>query len=107
MRCHCDSVVVVEGINKCYSKDELLMHLIRYLFFISEHLKYQIETGHCPGKNNIHANMLSWNNIIYFLDITRSRPEVNSQSTSAISSAGGYTARLDVIRLDQVVHSLY
>ena len=54
------------------------MHLIRYLFFISEHLKYQIETGHCPGKNNIHANMLSWNNIRYFLQTS---PGADQKST--------------------------
>ena len=67
VRCHCDNVAVVEVTNNGYSRDKLLMHLLRCLFFISEHLKVQIEVVHCPGKDNIHADTLSRNDMDRFL----------------------------------------
>lgn len=70
VRCHCDNMAVVEVMNNGYSKDKLLIHLIRCLFFISEHFKYQVEVVHCPGKNNICADALSRNNISLFLQAT-------------------------------------
>ena len=57
--CHCDNMAVVEVMNNGYSRDRLLMHLIRCLFFISEHFKVQVEAVHCPGKDNIRADALS------------------------------------------------
>ena len=70
VRCHSDNMAVVKVMNNGYSKDKLLMHLIRCLFFISEHFKYQVEAVHCPGKNNIRTDALSWNNIGLFLQAT-------------------------------------
>ena len=60
-------MAVVEVVNNGYSKDKLLMHLIRCLFFISEHFKVQVEAVHCPGKDNIRADALSWNEVDRFL----------------------------------------
>ena len=67
IRCHCDNMAVVEVMNNGYSRDKLLMHLIRCLFFISEHFKIQVEAVHCPGKDNIRADALSQNDIDRFL----------------------------------------
>ena len=67
VRCHCDNMAVVEVVNNGYSKDKLLMHLIRCLFFISEHFKVQVEAVHCPGKDNIRADALSRNEVDRFL----------------------------------------
>ena len=57
--CHCDNMAMVEVMNNGYSRDRLLMHLIRCLFFISEHFKVQVEAVHCPGKDNNCADALS------------------------------------------------
>ena len=64
--CHCDNMAVVEILNGGYSKDALLMQLLRSLFFITEHYKCLIEAVHCPGKDNIRADALSRNNWYQF-----------------------------------------
>jgi len=56
--------------NNGYSKDKLLMHLVQCLFFISEHFKVQVEAIHCPGRDNIRADALSWNDMARFLQAT-------------------------------------
>lgn len=65
--CHCDNMAVVETLNGGYSKDALLMQLLRSLFFITEHYKCLIEAVHHPGKDNIRADALSRNNWHQFL----------------------------------------
>ena len=70
VRCHCDNMAVVEVLNNGYSRDKLLMHLIRCLFFISEHFKIQVEAVHCPGKDNIRADALSRNDVDRFLQVS-------------------------------------
>ena len=41
--CHCDNLSVVEVLNNGYSKDATLMHLLRSLFFISEHYQFLVD----------------------------------------------------------------
>ena len=60
-------MAVVEVLNNGYSRDKLLMHLIRCLFFISEYFKVKVEAVHCRGKDNIQADALSRNNTSRFL----------------------------------------
>ena len=75
---------------------------------ISEHLKIQVETVHCPGKDNIHADALSRNAVNCFYRHHQEHTRRQQIFPSATSSASpGLAAQLDVVRLDQVVHSLY
>ena len=67
VRCHCDNMAVVEVLNNGYSRDKLLMHLLRCLFFISEYFKVQVEAVHRRGKDNIRADALSRNDLNRFL----------------------------------------
>ena len=60
-------MAVVEVVNNGYSKDRLLMHLIRCLFFISEYFEVQVEAVHCPGRDNIRADALSRNDMVRIL----------------------------------------
>ena len=62
-----DNMAVVETLNGGYSKDALLMQLLRSLFFITEHYQYLIEAVHCPGKDNTRADALSRNKFCQFL----------------------------------------
>ena len=66
VRCHCDNMAVVEVLNNGYSRDKLLMHLLRCLFFISEYFKVQVEAVHRQGKDNIRADALSRNDLNRF-----------------------------------------
>ena len=61
IQCHCDNMAVVEVINCGYSKDRELMHLLRCLFFITEHWRMSIRAVHIPGKDNVRADALSRN----------------------------------------------
>jgi len=63
----CDSMVVVEVLNSCYSRDREMMHLLRWLFFIAEHFHI---TVHLPGKENEWTDALSCNNIPGFLQVS-------------------------------------
>ena len=73
VRCHCDNLAVVEVLNRGYSRDRELMHLLRCLFFISEKLRVSVEAVHCPGKYNIKADALSHNDVpCFFLQAPQS-----------------------------------
>ena len=102
-------MAVVEVVNNGYSKDRLLMHMIRCLFFVSEFFKIQVEVVHCPGRDNICTDVLSWNDIhsTFFTGISRNRQKGSRHSPLTTDLASGPAARLNVARLDKVVHSLY
>ena len=57
-------MAVVEVMNNGYSRDKLLMILTIDVYF---YIKVQVEAVHCPGKDNIRADALSWNDIDRFL----------------------------------------
>ena len=44
--CHCDNRAVVDVVNNGYSRDKDIMHLLRCLFFISEHHNFLVEAIH-------------------------------------------------------------
>ena len=67
--CHCDNSSVVEVLNNGYSRDCVLMHLLRCLFFISEHHQFLVEAVHIPGKDNRQADALSRNCVSSFLQM--------------------------------------
>ncbi len=79
VRCKCDNMAVVEVVNNGYSRDKELMHLLRCLFFITEHLGMSIMAVHLPGKDNIRADALSRNDLTRFLQAAPKADRVPTQ----------------------------
>ena len=67
--CHCDNMGVVEVLNSSYSKDKNMMHMLRCLFFISEHHQFLVEAVHVPGKLIQAVDAISRNNISNLLQV--------------------------------------
>ena len=67
--CHSDNMAVVEVLNNGYSKDKNMMHMLRSLFFISEHHHFLVEAVHLPGKLNEAADAISRNNLSHLLQV--------------------------------------
>jgi len=76
VQCYCDNMAAVEVVNGGYSKDEVMMHLVRCLFFTSEHFKFSVEAVHLPGSLNTVADALSRNYMSQFLQVM---PEADPQ----------------------------
>jgi len=69
--CYCDNSSVVEvHFNRGYSKNPIMMHMVRCLFFITEHHHLSLEAVHLPGKINVAADALSHNNWSLFLQLS-------------------------------------
>ena len=62
-------MAVVEVLNSGYSKDKNMMHMLRCLFFISEHHQFLVEAVHVPGKLKQAADAISQNNISHLLQV--------------------------------------
>ena len=78
VECRCDNMAVVSVVNSGRAKDEVLMHLLRCLFFVAAHLHIHIRASHVPGVNNVAADALSRNDFPRFLQAV---PEVDRQSS--------------------------
>ena len=104
VKCYCDNLAVVEVLNSGYSKDSLLIHLLRCLFFITEHLRVQLVAFHCLWHQNVRADALSRNNYQRFIQASSS---VDSALTSMPDKLLSRPTQLDIASLDQIVHSLY
>ena len=63
----CDNLSFVEAINKDTSKDPMVMHLQRCLWFFQALFNISIRVSHIPGVLNISADMLSRNQTEKFL----------------------------------------
>ena len=63
---HCDNQAVVEVVNAGYSRDPHLMQLLRSLFFVTAHLDISLRAVHIPGRVNIGADALSWDDLLLF-----------------------------------------
>ena len=57
--CRCDNAAVVAVINSGKSKDALVMHLMRCLFFFQAVFSLSLHAVHLPGKVNVAADCLS------------------------------------------------
>ena len=66
IRCKSDNSAVVTVVNTGSTRDPLLMHMLRCLFFYAAHCKFSVSTSHLPGKQNIGADALSLNNLDLF-----------------------------------------
>ncbi len=49
-------MAVVTVINKGATRDPLLMHLVRCLFFYSAHYRFTLSAVHLPGSSNSGAD---------------------------------------------------
>jgi len=63
----CDNRGLIDAINKGPSKERVVMHLLRCLWFFSAFYEITIRTSHIPGALNTAANMLSRNRAAKFL----------------------------------------
>ena len=64
---HCDNQGLVAVINKGSSKDAVVMHLLRCLWFFTTVFDIHITATHIAGKLNNAADMLSRNQAVKFL----------------------------------------
>ena len=64
---HCDNQSLVDAINKGSSKDDMVMHLLRCLWFFTAIFNIRITATHIPGVTNTAADMLSRNQASNFL----------------------------------------
>ena len=64
----CDNTDVVESINKGSSKEQVVMHLLRCLWFFSAYFSITITACHIPGVLNTDADQLSRNRSAVFLN---------------------------------------
>ncbi len=105
----CDNQAVVAILNSGYSKDPVVMHLLRCLFFILARFTIFLRATHIPGVLNCCADALSRNNLSLFLS---KAPEANPLPTSSYSAStnqpsGGAAAGLDLSLLDPIVQDLF
>ena len=63
----CDNNSLVEAINKGSSKQLMVMHLLRCLWFLSAFFEVKLTASHIPGVANTAADMLSRNRATEFL----------------------------------------
>ena len=69
--CHSGNKSVVKVLNNVCSRDATLMHLPRFLFFISENYQFLVEAVYIPEKENILCNCTS---IIQMVLRTKQQP---------------------------------
>ena len=74
----CNNCSLVEAINKGSSKDLMVMHLLRFLWFFTAFFDMQLITTHIAGVTNEAADMLSRDQANQFL---RSHPQVSPVPT--------------------------
>lgn len=67
VRCVCDNAAVVAIVNSGKSRNDLVMHLMRCLFFFLAHFNVFLFAVHLPGRDNIAADALSRDNLPLFL----------------------------------------
>jgi len=63
----CNNSSVVDSINKGSSKEPLVMHLLRYLWFFTAYFDIKVIASHIPGVLKTAANKLSRNRSSQFL----------------------------------------
>ena len=83
---HCDNLAVVEVVNAGYSKDPLLMQMLRCLFFIIAHHNFSLRATHIQGRLNVGADA-----VIVFLAGTQGKQATHCD-TRGISSLGDQKA---------------
>ena len=81
---HCDNQSLVDVVNSGYSKDAHLMHLLRSLFFITAHLQVSLTAVRIPGDDNIGADAISRDNLLFHSQVPISHPSATPLPDAAI-----------------------
>lgn len=63
---HSDNTAVVHDVNRGYSSDPHLIHLLRCLSFFAAFFRFHCKAEHIPGVMNVAADALSRNNMCLF-----------------------------------------
>jgi len=63
---YCDNEAIVYVLNKWYSKDPYMVHMIHTIFFIEAHFQFQPTATHIPGSHNTLTNFFSRNQVPRF-----------------------------------------
>ena len=79
---HSDNVAVVCDINRMFSSNSSLIHLLRCLSFYAAYFGFHFKAEHVPGVKNSAADALSCNNVHLFLSLV---PQVLARSPSHFS----------------------
>ena len=69
VRCRCDNAAVVAIIKSGSSKNGLVMHLMRCLFFFTAHFQLYLAPEHLPGRLNTAADSLSRDDVALFFQL--------------------------------------
>ena len=86
--CQCDNLAVVNALNKGSARDPILAHLLRCLHFYAAHYQFCVEASHTPGKLNVAADALSWNNLpVFFSSNPQAAQGPDQPSAAAILMA--------------------
>ncbi len=64
-----DNMAVVHSLKKGSAKDPHLSHLLRCLFFLEAHFRFEHRADHIPGKLNVAADALSRNDVTTFFSL--------------------------------------
>jgi len=62
----CGNEAIVVILNKRYSKDPHLAHILCTLYFVEAHFQLQLKEPHIPGLHNTLTNLLSRNQVARF-----------------------------------------
>ena len=92
----CDNHSLVDAITKGSSKEDMVMHLLRSLWFFTVVFDIEITTSHIPGVQNTAADLLSRNQLEGFLvmnPLASQKP--NTDQTSSCTPDFSNTTRLD------------
>jgi len=71
---HCDNEAVIVILNKRYSKDPHLAHMLHTLFFVEAHFQLQLKAAHTLGLHDTLADLLSSNQVARFRAVHPSAP---------------------------------
>ena len=65
----CDNMAAVIAVNSRSSRDRMMTHLLRCLFFFQAEFKFEYIAKHVPGKSNKAADALSRNRLDAFVSL--------------------------------------
>ena len=67
---HCDNMAVVHIMQSKTSRDPVIMHLLRCLFFVAAHYELRVRAVHVAGVGNVAADALSRNLLQVFFRVS-------------------------------------
>ena len=80
----CDNWSVVQALTARRARDQFLMHLLRCLFFLEAHFRFDHSVSHIPGRENSAADALSRDKVIDFFSLLPQAPRMPSPVPQAL-----------------------